>query len=118
MRCLTRPPLLAVSLYLQVFAGLPVVFVQGNDEGWGQITCDVMAQHAIQVAERLKEGFQRGKRPFQYEKLTIPYWVRFVRNGVWAAEAEIRRTGIDVLEPTGYLGSREVYPEMTVGTPS
>lgn len=115
---MTRPPLFTASASLQVFAGLPVAFVQGSDEGWGQITCDVMAQHTMLVAERLKEGLQRGKRPFQYEKLTVPYWARFVRDGVWTAEAEIHQTGRDTLGLTEPLGPREVYPEMTVGTPN
>lgn len=101
----------------QVLAGLPVVFVQGRAAGWGKISCDAMIQHAHQVAHRLSQGLKPGgKPPFNYHKLKSMYWIRFIHDKVWQAEAEIRGVGD---EGEGGLddGSEELnlYPEMFVG---
>lgn len=102
-----------------MLAGLPVIFVQGHADGWGKISCDNMIQHAKEVAHRLDQGLKPGGMPpFDYGKLMLPHWTRFVRDRVWQAAVEIRQAGGDALL-AGY-GPEEseeswLYPEMLVG---
>lgn len=103
----------------QLLAGLPVIFVLGREDGWGKISCDSMAQHAHQVAHRLDQGLKPGEEPpFDYGKLMLRHWVRFVRDHVWQAAAELRQAGgeswLTGPEPEESEGSRP-YPEMVVG---
>ena len=102
-----------------MLAGLPVIFVQGRENGWGKINCDNMAQHAQQVAHRLDQGLTPGGRPpFDYGRLMLPHWIRFVRDRVWQAAAEVRQASDEAslarYEPAQSEESRP-YPEMVVG---
>lgn len=91
----------------KVLAGLPVVFVEGGASGWANITCDMMAKHAMEVAERLRKGRERGADPpFQFDKLTLEYWKLFVRDRVWAAGAAIRAN--ETLEITAAIDSNMI----------
>lgn len=105
---------------LQVFAGLPVVFVAGGPKGWTEITCDAMEEHAKTVATLLQQSLQPGNSfpPFQFEKLTLRYWEHFVRERVWAAGAAYAHgVGNKTVMPvvSGYSTQKDVRQEMVVG---
>lgn len=56
---------------------------------WGNLTCNVLAGHATEVAKRLKHARENGGiPPYQFEKLTLDYWKLFLMDrieDVWAA---------------------------------
>ena len=78
-----------------------------------------MAQHAQQVLDRLDQGHKPGSMPpFDYGKLVLRHWVRFMRDRVWQVAAELRQAGdedwLAGYEPEESEESRP-YPEMVVG---
>lgn len=78
-----------------------------------------MVQHALEVAHRLDQGLKPGGGPpFDYGKLMLPHWVRFVRDRVWQAAAEVRHANNEAWL-AGYEGEESensrLYPEMVVG---
>lgn len=101
----------------QIFANLPVVFVQGGAKGWANITCDVMEEHALAVARQLQQALEPRSTspPFQFEKLTLRYWEIFVRDRVWAAGALYANNNLTVSAVIEPSATTEVYEDLVVG---
>jgi len=99
-------------------SGLPVVFVQNyKGAGWGHITCDAMAKHARYVHQRLQDGLRQETAPaFNYAKLTLPYWSRFVRDVVWEAAEELQQMHNGTLRED-YPSTKDSPVEMIVSLP-
>lgn len=100
-------------------SGLPVVFVQDyKGAGWGHITCDAMAKHARYVHQRLQDALRQETGPaFNYAKLTLPYWSRFVRDVVWEAAEELQQQSYNGTLRDDYSSAEDSHVEMIVGLP-
>lgn len=73
-----------------------------------------MAEQARHVHQRLQDGMRQETVPaFNYAKLMLPYWSRFVRDVVWEAGEQLRRSPNGILRED-YLSPNDYPAEMVV----
>ena len=76
-----------------------------------------MAKHARHVHQRLQDGLRQETTPaFNYAKLMLPYWSRFVRDVVWEAAEELQQTHNGTLRED-YPSAGDSPDEMVVDLP-